>query len=318
MSTRNPRVTTALLNRRSQALRRQLPLAIDGDDRGVHQARVATRRLREAVPVLTTGLKHSKARKATKKLRQLTRAMGRVRELDVTMALLDELAASDDLSKPALQDVRLHVDEARKRLREEMLSRLGQVKLEKLDRRLDSVAAEIAASESEAWRQALAARLLKRSRRLLQRIDEAGQLYVPEHLHQVRIAAKQLRYGLELAADARIPGAGPRVRELKRIQEILGRLHDLQVLQTHVAAVQVAAPGRKAPHVGLAAIAGRIEEQCRVLHGRYVAAVPSLREHALSVRTDIVPRLARSRAPRALKMSLRRPQRAAGARHSRH
>ncbi len=38
--------------RRARALKRHLPAAIGGDGIGVHQARVASRRLREAVPVL--------------------------------------------------------------------------------------------------------------------------------------------------------------------------------------------------------------------------------------------------------------------------
>jgi CHAD domain-containing protein len=303
MTRRSPRVTTVLLNTRARALKRQLPLAIDGDDRGVHQARVATRRLREAVPVLTTGLKRSKGKKAAKKLRKLTRAMGSVRELDVTIALIDELAAADDLSRAALQDVRLHVEAERKLRREAMLDHLGHVNTDKLNRRLASVGAAVAASDSQAWRQALSGRLLTRAKRLAVRIGEAGQLYAPEHLHAVRIAVKQLRYGLELAADARVPAAVPLVRELKRVQDVLGRLHDLQVLQTHVAAVQVSAPGRTAPHQGLAAIAGRIEEQCRILHGKYVAAAPSLLDLTQKVKAEVVPRLASSRP---LKMSLRR------------
>lgn len=296
-----PRVTTALLNTRARALKRHLPLAIDGDDRGVHQARVATRRLREAVPVLTTGLKGSKAKKAAKKLRNLTRAMGTVRELDVTVALIDKLAASDDLSRAALQDVRLHVEAERKVRREAMLTRLGDVNVDKLGRRLASVSEAVAVSTSQAWRQALAGRLVARSKRLSVRIGEAGPMYAPEQLHQVRIAVKQLRYGLELAADSGIRTAVALVRELKRVQEVLGRLHDLQVLQTHVAAVQVSAPGRTAPHQGLAAIAGRIEEQCRILHGKYVAAAPSLLDLTTKVRTDVVARLAQTRP---LKMSL--------------
>lgn len=311
MTRRRPRVTTALLHTRARALERQLPLAIDGDGRGVHQARVATRRLREAVPVLTTGLKGSKGRKAAKKLRKLTRTLGSVRELDVTMTLIDELAASEDLSRAALQDVRLHVEAERKVRREAMLGRLAHVDTDNLSRRLASVEAAVAASDSQAWRQALAARLLTRAKRLAARIGEAGQLYSPEHLHEVRIAVKQLRYGLELAADAAVATAAPLVRELKKSQEVLGRLHDLQVLQTHVAAVQVSAPGRSAPHQGLAAIAGRIEERCRILHGKYVAAAPSLRELTNKVKADVVPRLA---STRPLKMSLKRAKTAGAAR----
>jgi CHAD domain-containing protein len=135
-------------------------------------------------------------------------------------------------------------------------------------------------------------------------------LYTPEHLHQVRIATKKLRYALELAADSAIPSAAPHVRALKRTQETLGRLNDLQVLQRHVTAVQAAPVGRAVPHEGLSAIAGRIEEECRRLHGKYVARVESLNALTAAVRSDIVPRLTRSTRP--LKMTLPRTRKVAG------
>ena len=74
-------------------------MATNGDDTGVHQARVASRRLREAVPVLTPGVKGTKAKKARGKIRRLTQALGTVRELDVTLQLLDELAPRDTLPR---------------------------------------------------------------------------------------------------------------------------------------------------------------------------------------------------------------------------
>lgn len=277
----------------------------------MHQARVASRRLREAVPVLAGMLKHSKAGKATRKIRRLTQALGGVRELDVTLLLLDELAASDDFSRAALQDVRLHVMEERERKREVMLSRLGDVDIDKVKRRLESVGEALRQDQSGAWRQVLANRLVKRAKMLATAIDNAGQLYSPEHLHQVRIASKKLRYALELAADSGVPSAAPHVRALKRTQETLGRLHDLQVLQGHVAAVQAAPLGRAVPHEGLGAIAGRIEEECRRLHGKYVAHVDGLRELTAAIRTDIVPRVMRPRR-RPVKMQLTKSRQAAG------
>ena len=63
-----------------------------------------------------------------------------------------------------------------------------------------------------------------------------------EQLHQVRIASKKLRYALEIAADSGLKAA-LHVRALKRTQET-GRLHDLQVLQRHVPAVQAKPAGR--------------------------------------------------------------------------
>ena len=311
MTVRTPSVTSTLLTRRARALHRYLPLAIKGDDVGVHQARVASRRLREAVPVLAGMLKNSKAGKASRKIRRLTQALGCVRELDVTLHLLDELAASDDFSRAALQDVRLHVIEEREQKREIMLSRLADVDLEKLKRRLASVGEAVGTDATGAWRQVLGTRLLKRARMLAVAVDQAGQLYSPEHLHQVRIASKKLRYALELAADSGVPGAAPHVRALKRTQETLGRLHDLQVLQGHVAAVQAAPRGRAVPHEGLGAIAGRIEEECRRLHGKYVAHAEDLRALSEAIRTEIVPRLTRPRG-RVVKMQIARPRRAAG------
>ena len=49
-----------LLERRTRALKRYLAAAVKGDGIGVHHARVASRRLREAVPVLTEGLHGTK------------------------------------------------------------------------------------------------------------------------------------------------------------------------------------------------------------------------------------------------------------------
>ena len=259
--------------------------------------------------MLSTGLKGSKSKKAGRKIRRLTRALGTVRELDVTLGLIDELSRGGDLSRPALEEVRLHVLAERDRLRKTMLTELATVDAAKLDRRLLTVSTALAADTSGAWRKALASRLLSRSRTLAQAIDTAGQLYVPEHLHQVRIAAKKLRYGLELAADAGVAGAAAHVRTVKRTQTILGRLHDLQILQIHVAAVQAAPHSRPATHEALAAIAGRIEEQCRLLHGKFVAAVPALRAVIAGVRSDVVSRLTKGTP---LKMVLPRSRKGAG------
>jgi CHAD domain-containing protein len=306
MNSRTPRVTTLLLQRLSKALARHVPNAAAGDLRGVHQARVTSRRLREAVPVLATGLEGSKAGKAQRKIRRLTRALGTVRELDVTLGLLDRLARSPQLSRPAVEDVRAHVIAERDSRRAEMLKRLDRVNLEKLGRRLASVGAALEKATEEPWRKALSGQLLKRSRRLGKAIDEAGHIYAPEGLHQVRIAAKKLRYGLELAADSGTKQAAPHVRTMKRVQDTLGKLHDLQVLQSHVATVQSAPqPGRTPSRAALEALARNIEDQCRHLHGRYVAALPALREATVAVRKTIVPPLAHPPRPRRpLKMSL--------------
>ena len=310
MNLRDRRVTSRLLLRRAQALKRHLPLAVAGEHVGVHQARVATRRLREAVPVLSTGLKNSKAGKASRKIRRLTRALGAVRELDVTLHLVDELMRHSKLPRNALEEVRRHVIEERDRRREMMLERLENVDAEKLGRRLESVAEALNGSDEEAWRPVLSARVANRAARLEDALAHAGQMYAPERLHDVRIAAKKLRYGLELAADSGAKTAAPLVRRIKRLQDLLGRLHDMQVLQEHTAAVQAGpATSRPAMHESLGLVARYVEAECRHLHGRYLAVAASIEEVVDAVRARVLPEIGRPRRRRPLKMNLQRKTR---------
>jgi CHAD domain-containing protein len=297
-------VTFRLLKRRAAALREHLPKAAAGDDRGVHQARVATRRLREALPILAAEPKAGPAGKARRKIRRLTRALGTVRELDVALGMLDELARAEHLPRVAVEEVRAHVLAERDARRAQMRHRLDRVNADKLNRRLASVAQHLAESTDQTWRTVLSARLLARATRLSNAIDEAGQLYEPERLHAVRIAAKKLRYILELAAEAGAAGAAPRVRALKRVQELLGGLNDLHVLQQHVATVQ-AAPraGRRGLESGLAALASHLEGECRHLHGRYLTTAPKLRAVCEAVPAEVAPAIER-RSRRQLKMAL--------------
>jgi len=303
MNRRNSSVASRLLARRAAALKRHLPGARDGDSHGVHQARVASRRLREAVPVLTAGVKGTKARKARGKIRRLTTALGIVRELDVTMQILDELVTNETLPRPALEAVRGRVVTQWDARRSVMLKRLDHVNLPKLERRLGAVGEVLAKPGSETWRDALGARLLKRSKALATAMAAAGRLYAPEQLHQVRIAAKKLRYAMELAFDAGVKSASAPVRVVKRAQDTLGRLHDLQVLQSHVAAVQARPADRSLPDAGLDIIGRTLEDECRHLHARYVAAIPRLAEVIEATRTVVVPQLAHR--ARALKMTLK-------------
>src|SRR4051794_7647592 len=263
-----------LLERRTLALKRHLAAAVKGDGIGVHQARVASRRLREAVPVLAEGLHGSKAGKATRKIRRLTRALGAVRELDVTLLLIDELAASPGVPRQALADLRAHVIQAREERRAVMHERLEGVNVDKLAKRLGSVRDALAQpSPDHSWRTVLASRIASRSRRVADAVEDAGQIYAPEALHRVRIATKKLRYAVELADESGAAPAARVVRTLRKAQDTLGRLHDLQVLQQCGAAVAAQPRGPHTPDAGLAILARRIEDECRLLHGRYIAMV---------------------------------------------
>ena len=105
------------------------------------------------------------------------------------------------------------------------------------------------------WQWALDARVTHRALALKTALAEAGALYLPERLHVVRIALKKLRYACEVAPRRRGQYQS-RTRSLKRGQDILGRLHDVQVLLDRIRQVQ-ARLRRAIGHVPPAGFAGR-------------------------------------------------------------
>ena len=71
-----------LIRQRLRALEKNLPAAARGNVDALHQARVATRRIREALPVVSAG---SRGRRLERQMRKITQALGPVRDLDVAL-----------------------------------------------------------------------------------------------------------------------------------------------------------------------------------------------------------------------------------------
>src|SRR5262245_25371418 len=106
-----------MIRQRLQALSRTLPSAASGDVNAIHQARVATRRVRAALPIVTRG---SRRRKLKKSFTRLTRALGGVRELDVAVLTLDELASDASVPREGLEQLRVILQEERQHLYADM------------------------------------------------------------------------------------------------------------------------------------------------------------------------------------------------------
>ena len=263
-----------LIRQRLAALVRTLPAAQRGDVASLHQARVATRRLREALPIVTSG---ERQRKLDRKVRRLTRALGPVRELDVALLILDELDAIAEVPRPAVIRLRQAVLEERRSLHGEMVRRISRCDLQKLKRRAIAAARRKekgAQSTGKPAEQIAAARERAASRaiRLRAAIESAAGLYLPDRLHEVRIAVKKLRYALEVAGEMSRSRAEARLRTLKKAQDLLGRMHDLEVLIARTRGVQGSS---SAPTLKLSGeldqLVRRLENECRQLHGHYIA-----------------------------------------------
>jgi CHAD domain-containing protein len=269
-----------LLRRRVRALHRALPEAIRGDAAAVHKARVASRRIREALPALLAHIPAKKAKRLARGFRRITRALGPVREMDVTLGVLDTTTTEFPDAAASLQVVARELRSERERLRQEMLGRLEHVDADRLMAKLDAVAGEShdpALGEQSVSRAVVAVHIVRRVRDLQHAVAAAGALYAPEPLHAVRIATKTLRYATELAHDLRLLPSRRPLRQLERMQETLGQMHDLQVLVERLASAQAGLP-RSASPVGedLARVSGALDDECRRLHAEYLTGRDAL------------------------------------------
>ena len=273
---------SGLLLDRAKALSRHIAGAVRGDVRHVHQGRVTSRRLRESLPAAGRGGGQA-GRRARRTFREVTRALGPVRELDVALAHLEDGLQSVRIPRIAVERVRAHVLAERERRREKMLVRLERVDL---DEAIDRVARVARGAESMTAYSAarLATRIRRRAAALEAAVDRAGTLYHPERLHEVRIAAKKLRYALEVAAATALTDAAAAIRALKRVQARLGLMHDYQVLLEHVADVRDATPKGTPGAAGLRAMAEAYEGECRKLHAGYLKLAPGIAAAARGLR----------------------------------
>jgi CHAD domain-containing protein len=148
------------------------------------------------------------------------------------------------------------------------------------------------------------ARVRKRSKRLAQALADAGTLYAPEPLHDVRIAAKKLRYTLELARAAGDAGVARDIGTLKRLQRLLGRLNDLEGLQQYVRDAS-AVCGDAGISAGMSAMQRQLEAECRQLHGRFLARAAQWMGIAERGARALPPLLGGTRAVKAASPRLR-------------
>ena len=278
----------AVIAARHDALRTHLLPAREGDEVAVHQARVASRRLREAIPVLATGLDELRLKPVRRRLRDVTRALGPVRELDVALGMIDDHVRDGEHAKDLRGVWRALVLGKRRAPARALRKALGARARLTLHRHLDEVENARAASVDLQWRDALAASLTTRARRLRALIERTGALFHAEPLHDVRIAAKKLRYALEITADTGLARLSRPLATLKKTQDVLGELHDLDVLGGLLAALPEAAAGEPL-HDEAAAVAAALDHEARLLHARYLrtrATVVRITEHTLD---DLVP-----------------------------
>jgi CHAD domain-containing protein len=223
-----------VLTVRLELVRTFLPLAVnepDKDPEHVHQLRVGTRRARAALDIFAGCLPPKVYKAAKKQLREVRRAAGAARDWDVFLASLAEREHRQNRRHRAGLDLLLGYAVAQRTVAQDYLEEAAGDDPFAFDRFLaDTLAAVHAPAESSQGTLVDLARPVLTG--LLRELDEAAaqDLIDYDHLHQVRIIGKRLRYAMEVFADcfANVfrDELYPAVEEM---QEILGNANDSHV-----------------------------------------------------------------------------------------
>jgi CHAD domain-containing protein len=201
----------------------------------VHDLRVALRRLSEVAGLLTVLMDKGSARAVQESLRGLRKASGDLRDLDVMGEHLRKWRMPGALKKRArgmveAQGARRGELEQALRTAATSASVAGTMVL--LARVLEeSSKAEVIFTAGAKLRRELEKRIEQRRKKLKRDFGKAAKKQKAEVLHEARIAAKKLRYVVELEKELDKKGNKREMKFLKGIQKLLGDHHDVHVIE---------------------------------------------------------------------------------------
>jgi CHAD domain-containing protein len=211
------------------------------DPEYVHDMRVASRRLRTALLVLSDGFPETERESFSSDLQWVGRSLGRVRDLDVALHHLDKLEAeAPDVERPALHVFRqgLAIRRAERRLR--LIERLDSERYAAFVERARAfceggppAAGAVVNGVTPAYVVApgVVARWMDGMREAYEKAE--GSLE-SEDLHALRIASKRARYAIEYFADLEGLGATRRAKRIAGLQDFLGDTRDAEALARRV------------------------------------------------------------------------------------
>jgi triphosphatase len=278
----------------AQLLRNE-PAVLAAQSEGVHQMRVAVRRLRSAISSLKKMLPQAHVQWVTEELRSLGGTLGPARNLDVFAAELVPAVRTGLADEPGWDDLAATLDllraDAYNQISEAILSQrytAGMLHLlrwfEAFGWRRHSASDELDPMASPIGE--IAPGVLDGCRRKVRRRGKGFGSLAPRERHKLRIAVKKLRYAVELFGSLfDNDGLERFVGELKRLQSDLGYANDVRVAHEFVTELfaQIE-PRSPAAHAWVAVLeahdqmlAGR-ERKLRRNRGRLNDAAPFWRD----------------------------------------
>ena len=206
------------------------------DPEGVHSMRVASRRLRSAMRDFMPYLRQRGLGSVLKQTKSIAAALGEVRDQDVAIIALEKIQKQAPAEVAAA--VQQLIDERKERRNESrdnlssvlIANEIKQAKTEFMERIEKATVLPNPPSQTELTFSKMSAAVILDRLKELEKLSES--LYKPfeiESLHDMRIAAKRLRYALELFQQCWGRSLQTYAKNAARMQTALGEVHDCDV-----------------------------------------------------------------------------------------
>jgi len=244
----------------------------DGEHGSIHDARIATRRIRELLPLTYDWHRREHADELATMVKRMGRSLGRVRDADVRIQLLRYLEARIPHAAPSLVLVRQREERQRLLMMRKLVKRFERLGVERelagLSAQSPAARASLWRARASTWREALRRCVEERAIAVADAVEHATGVYFPRRVHAARIAIKKCRYAAEIAVETGMLAATVPLRPLKKTQDQLGDLHDRQALIDQLRTTAASDPRVDEGHIAL--VEQVIEAEIADLHERYL------------------------------------------------
>ncbi|MCJ7621947.1 MAG: CHAD domain-containing protein [Anaerolineaceae bacterium] len=203
----------------------------------VHQIRVYARRIRSALPIFSGQYPKKKSSRWLTQLRKLTHALGVARDVDVQLDLLNKNAdqVSENKSKSGIRLIILRLSQKRDGLQAGVIRALENFNNANVLTEMQEFILPTGSNGESGpiFSVSLYHIAFNSINEKLIKLTSFDELIIqPEkvdELHKMRIAAKRLRYSMEIFLPIYASRLKPAFSIIKQTQEMLGEIHDSDV-----------------------------------------------------------------------------------------
>jgi CHAD domain-containing protein len=228
------------IRKQTRQLLKQLDGVRDSDDfECVHQARVASRRLRAGLKLFPECFPRKKVKRWRKGIRRLAQGLGPARDKDVQIAFVRGVLSglTDETHRPGIARLLLRLEQGRQTIQPEVIRAVDRFEAGGVGRQM---LAAVEKMRSKLKKRRLSVQspfvfsqacdhICDRLNALTGYEDCLGDPEDHERHHAMRIAGKQLRYTLEICQPVYEGRLDRFVQTVKQLQTLLGDIHDCDV-----------------------------------------------------------------------------------------